>query len=204
MKLFHAHGSCSLGIRILLEEIGAPYALQEIKLAESQQRSAAYLAQNPKGKVPALMRPDGEVLTEYPVISLWLAREFPQARLLPEAEEETWRALELVEYVVSSLHMRGVTLAMRPDKFISDPAARAELAAHGRDVLREGFDRLETRLGGRPFFFGHFTIVDAAVFYLLNWQPRLGLDLPTGLRAYYAEIATRPAVQRALQKPDAT
>lgn len=198
MKLFYAAGSCALGIRILLEEIGAPYDLAVLKLAEAQQRAPEYLALNPKGKVPALIRPDGRILTEYPVISLWLAQNFPEARLLPEAADDLWAAMELVEYVVSSLHMRGATLAMRPDKFLSDPAAQAALADEGRAVLRAGFAQLEAQLAGRDFFFDRFTIADAAVFYLLNWKTRIGMELPPALAAYHARLSERPSILRAL------
>ena len=198
MKLFYAAGSCALGIRILLEEIGAPYDVAALKLAEAQQRAPEYLAINPKGKVPALIRPDGRILTEYPVISLWLAQNFPEARLLPEAADDLWAAMELVEYVVSSLHMRGATLAMRPDKFLSDPAAQAALADEGRAVLRAGFAQLEAQLAGRDFFFDRFTIADAAVFYLLNWKTRIGMELPPALAAYHARLSERPSILRAL------
>ncbi len=201
MKLFYAVGSCALGIRILLEEIGAPYDLVALKLAEAQQRGPDYLAINPKGKVPALIRPDGRLLTEYPVISLWLAQNFPAADLLPENPDDLWPAMELVEYVVSSLHMRGATLAMRPDKFLQDPAAQADLAEAGRAVLREGFAQLESRLAGRDFFFERFTIADAAVFYLLNWKARIGMDLPPALAAYHARLSERPSIARAMALP---
>jgi len=201
VKLFYAVGSCALGIRILLEEIGAPYDLVALKLAEAQQRGPDYLAINPKGKVPALIRPDGRLLTEYPVISLWLAQNFPAADLLPENPDDLWPAMELVEYVVSSLHMRGATLAMRPDKFLQDPAAQADLAEAGRAVLREGFAQLESRLAGRDFFFERFTIADAAVFYLLNWKARIGMDLPPALAAYHARLSERPSIARAMALP---
>ena len=200
MKLFHAHGSCSLGIRILLEEIGAPYELLEVRLAEGDQRSPAYLAQNPKGKVPALVREDERVVTEYPVISLFLAQSFPEAALLPSDEDQKWQALELVEYVVSSLHMRGATLAMRADKFAQDQHAREAIAEHGRSVLIEGFAQLEARLAGRAFFFDRFTIADAAVFYLLAWHPRFGIELPEKLQIYFGDLSRRPSVQRALHR----
>lgn len=201
MKLFYAVGSCALGIRILLEEIGAPYDLVALKLAEAQQRGPDYLAINPKGKVPALIRPDGRLLTEYPVISLWLAQNFPAAGLLPENPDDLWPAMELVEYVVSSLHMRGATLAMRPDKFLQDPVAQADLAEAGRAVLRDGFAQLESRLAGRDFFFERFTIADAAVFYLLNWKARIGMDLPPALAAYHARLSERPSIARAMALP---
>ena len=39
------------------------------------------------------------------------------------------RALELMDYIVASLHMRGATFALVPQKFIADPAAQAARAS---------------------------------------------------------------------------
>ncbi len=197
MKLFHSPGSCSLGIRILLELAGARYETVPVPLKDGANLRPDYLALNPKGKVPALMRFDGSVLTEYPVISLWIGRAFPQAGLLPAGDDE-YRALEIVEHVVSSLHMRGATFAMRPDKFTDQPVVQAHLRQLGQAVLAEGLARLETRLGRADWFFESPGIADAAVFYLLSWSGRTGISPPPALAAFQTRMAALPAVARAL------
>ena len=83
MKLFHAPGACSDGIVLLLDIIGVPYEIHELDVRKGDQRQPDYLAINPKGKVPALLRDDGRLLTEFPAIAFWLARKFPEAELLP-------------------------------------------------------------------------------------------------------------------------
>ena len=198
MELFHSPGSCSIGIRVILEEIGQPYALRVIDVKSGAQRGPEYLALNPKGKVPALARPDGSLLTEFPAIALWLARSYPQAGLLPEGLEAEVRALELMDYIVASLHMRGATFALVPQKFSTDPAAQAELAAHGRAVLQAGYAALAARLDGAEYMMGDYSIVDAAAFYLIGWHSRAGLELDPVLDAYMARMRARPAVQRAM------
>ena len=37
MKLYYSPGACSLGIHVLLEEIGQPYELQRLNFAEDEQ-----------------------------------------------------------------------------------------------------------------------------------------------------------------------
>ncbi|GGB29055.1 hypothetical protein [Allosediminivita pacifica] len=44
MKLFHAPGSCSLGIRMILEEAGLPYELHRLDVRAGDQRRPEYLA----------------------------------------------------------------------------------------------------------------------------------------------------------------
>ncbi|WP_216671338.1 glutathione S-transferase family protein [Mangrovicoccus sp. HB161399] len=201
MTLFHAPGSCSLGIHLLLEETGAPYAMVPVDLARGEQRGAAFLSVNPKGKVPALKLPDGSVLTEFPVIALWLARQHPEAALLPAEPDREIRVLELTEHIVSGLHMRGSVFAMRPDRFAADPAMQEVLRAHGREVLSAGQARLEEQLGGQPFLFGSFSIADAAAFYLLSWSGRTGVALTPALERYMDGLRARASARTVLAWP---
>ncbi len=202
MRLFHAPGSCSLGIRILLEEIGAKHEVVTIDLKAGGQREPAFQAINPKGKVPALERDDGTVLTEFQAIALWLAREFPQSGLWPADIEGEVRTLELLEFLVGSLHMRGFTLVLVPGKFVPDDAAQAALSAHGLTVVTEGLDRVTERLGKDDWLNGARPgVTDAVLFYLLNWAVALKLALPPSLDAFHERMMARPAVRRALDLP---
>nr|WP_255697255.1 glutathione S-transferase N-terminal domain-containing protein [Sinirhodobacter sp. WL0062] len=196
--MFHSPGACSLGIRLILEEIGQPYATRIIDVKTGAQRHPDYLRINPKGKVPALLRPDGTLLTEFPAIALWLARSFPQAGLLPEGLEAEVRALELIDQIVATLHMRGATLAMLPQKFVSDPGAQTELRLHGQTVVQAGYEALAVRLAGADYIMGDYSIADAAAFYLLNWHARIGVELNDTLQGYMQRMMERPAVARAL------
>src|SRR5260370_40807128 len=69
MKLYYAPGVCSIGIHVLLEEIGKPYQLELVNLREGAQFKPPFTGVSPKGKVPALGRDDGSVLTEFPAIA---------------------------------------------------------------------------------------------------------------------------------------
>lgn len=191
MRLFHSPGACSEGILLLLEETGAPYAVEIVDLKSGQQRAPAYLAQNPKGKVPALLRPDGSLLTEFPVIALWLARRFPEAGLIGDGIEAEVRALELTEYIVASLHMRGFTLFKVPQKFAADPGAQAAIAAHGREQADAGLVYLSDCLGSQDYLLGRFGIADAAAFYVLNWARAENMALPGNLERLHGRIAAR-------------
>src|SRR5208283_1806065 len=52
MKLYYAPGVCSIGIHVLLEEIGKPYQLELVNLREGAQYKPPFTAVSPKGKVP--------------------------------------------------------------------------------------------------------------------------------------------------------
>lgn len=204
MKLFHAPGSCSLGIRVLLNEAEAPHQVVTVDLARGDQQAPDFRAVNPKGKVPALVRDDGSVLTEFPAIALWLARKYPGAGLWPADPEGEVRTLELLEFLVSTVHMRGFTLALVPQKFTPDPAAQAGLRAHGLQVARSGLLLAESRLDAGPFLNGARPgVTDAALFYLLNWAPRIGIELPPALQRFDERMRMRSSVRKALDLPAA-
>ena len=63
--LCYAKKTCSVGIHVLLEEIGKPYDLKIVDFSKGEQKTPEYKKLNPKGKVAALVRDDGSVLTEY-------------------------------------------------------------------------------------------------------------------------------------------
>ena len=77
MKLYWGPHTCAIGIHILLEEIGEPYETEKVDPAGGQTRQPPFMAVNPKGKVPTLVRDDGSVLTEFSAIATWLARAAP-------------------------------------------------------------------------------------------------------------------------------
>jgi len=82
LTLFHSPRTRSFGALVLLEELGAPYALEVLDMGKDEQLAPAYRAVNPMGKVPALR--DGEaIVTEQVAIFLHLADRFPAANLAP-------------------------------------------------------------------------------------------------------------------------
>src|SRR5262245_37938455 len=80
LTLYHAVPSRSMVARWMLEEVGEPYDIHFLSLAQGENRAADYLAVNPMGKVPALSHGD-VVITENAAICTYLADAFPKAGL---------------------------------------------------------------------------------------------------------------------------
>lgn len=190
-RLYHSAGSCSEGILLLLQETGTPFEIEPVDLKSRAQRSPDYLALNPKGKVPALLRSDGSLLTEFPAIAFWLARSFPEAGLIGKDIEAQSRALEMVEFIVSSLHMRAFTLLKVPQKFSPDPTIQAEISAYGGAEAKAGLRLLSDRLGAQDYLLGQFGIADAAAWYVLNWAKAEPFEMPENLTRLQQRIAVR-------------
>ena len=92
LTLYFSPGACSLASHIGLEETGASYEAKPILLAKQQQRTEAYLKINPRGKVPALSV-DGKILVENTAILTYLARQFPEKKLMPTDPVEEARCI---------------------------------------------------------------------------------------------------------------
>lgn len=201
MKLMYAPGACSMGIHVLLEEIGKPYDMQAVDLRSGGQFKAEFTAVNPKSKVPTLVRDDGSVLTEFPAIAFWLARTNPQSKLLPDDADGQARALEAMDYVVATMHMQGFTRIFRPGNFSPSAADEETVKTRGREIFEKGLNVLNEALAGKDYVAGQFSIADAALFYVEFWgAARLKMDLPPHVAAHYKRMLARPAVQRALQQ----
>jgi len=199
MKLYYSPNACSLAIHVLLEEIGKPYALQRVDFANRAQYSPEYIAINPKSKVPVLERDDGTHLTELPAIAWYLARSNPQANLLPADIEGEARVLEIIDYLIATVHMRGFTRIFRPENFSPTPEDKEKVQEAGKAVIRQGFELIAANLGEQEYLLGSYSIADIVLFFLEFWGARrAGMALPPAIAAHLERMLSRPAVQRAL------
>lgn len=199
MKLYYAPGACSIGIHVMLEEIGAPYEAVLVNLREQAQFKPEFTAVNPKAKVPTLEREDGSVLTEYPAIAFWLASRFPTASLMPSGMEAQARALESTDYCVSTMHMQGFSRIFRPGNSAPSEADHEAVKARGGEIFQKGLDLMDKALAGREWLAGSYSFADSALFYVsFWWNGRLQRELPANVAAHYARMKARPAVQRTM------
>jgi len=196
MKLYYSPGACSLGIHVLLEEIGKPYELVRTDLTKPPpERNVTEV--NPKARVPTLVRDDGSVLTEFPAIALWLGRTNPEAHLIPEDLEGEVRTAEAMDYCVATLHMQGFSRLFYA-KRAKTPEEAESHANIGKGILARGFERIEAMLSGKDWLTGVYSAADSALFYVCMWATNFGLELPPNVCAHMARMKERPAVKAAL------
>ena len=199
MKLYYSRGSCALGVHVLLEEIGAPFALARLDFAAREQYGEAFRALNPKSKVPALELDDGSILTEYQAIAAYLALSHPEKRLIPQSPLAQARMYEALHYIVGTIHQDGYRRVFRPHYFTPNEADYDAVKARGREIVAAGFDIVERALEGREWLAGDFSIADTALFYVSWWTiSRIKLPAPANVAAHYARMLTRPSVRKAL------
>ena len=204
MKLYWGPRTCAIGIHILLEEAGAAYETEKIDVGGGATQEPAFLAVNPKGKVPTLMRDDGSVLTEFGAIATWIARKYPGAGLIPDDDETEARTAEVLEYVEGTVHGQGFARLFKPDNFEAHDVVhtalglgRSSVKAQGKTIVENAFAILDDQLADRSFAAGErFTIADAALFYVERWAPQQDIALPPRLTAHFEVMLGRPSVQK--------
>ena len=201
MKFYYSPGACSLGIHFLLEEIGVDYEGIAIHIKNGDQLKDAYLKVNPKSKVPAILRDDGSLLTEFGVIAHWLTQTYARGRFEPESFEQELRIMETLDYIVATVHMQAYSRILRPQKFTRNEDDLDWVRDNGKDIVMKAAGFLSDQMGDHPFIMGErLTIADAALFYTLFWGvARLKLDLPQNLIAYFERMCARPAALGAMR-----
>ena len=199
MKLFYAPGACSMGIHVVMEEIGAPYDAIKISLRDGPEARAALDAVNPKGKVPTIQRDDGAVITEYPVIAHYLAETNPAAHLLPTSTDAAMRAAEAMDFCVATIHMQGFSRLFRAAAFAPSESDHDAVKARGKEIITKGFDVMAHQLASNDWIAGDYSVGDSALFYVEYWgAKRMNMTLPPALAAHLDRMLARPAVQRML------
>ncbi|KAB2923326.1 MAG: glutathione S-transferase [Dechloromonas sp.] len=198
MKFYMTPGSCSTGIHILLEECGLVFEAWVINLLAGDQHRKEYLAINPKGSVPALVLDDGTALNEFSAIAWWLARSHPKRKLLPASVADEVQVLSVMNHAVNTLHGQGFARIFTTERFAPSSCDHESVKAQGRQIVEQGFAIVDRQLAGRHHVVDHFTIADAALFYVEFWADRTGIPLPENCAAHYRRLLTRPAVRQVL------
>lgn len=199
MKLYWGQHTCTVGIHILLEELRKPYETEKIDVEGSDTHKPLFLAVNPKGKVPTLVRDDGSVLTEFTAICVWLARANPESNFWPDDPDVQARALEVTAYVEGTIHGQGYCRIFKPEMLEPQDivhgtlgVGQAAVKKQGRDIVEMGFAILDPLLGRHDFAAGSaMTIADFALFYAEHWADAHDVSLPVNIEAHHERMLSR-------------
>jgi glutathione S-transferase len=204
LKLYYAPGSCSLAALVALEEAGATFEAVALDLAAGDQRSAEYLAINPRGRVPTLAL-DGNAIGETVAILTTLAHLFPDADLLPSSSPlALGRAYERMSWLASTAHV-SIAQIWRTERFTREPAAVRGLQEDGRRNVATHFETIEGWVGD-GWVLDDYSVLDPYVLVFWRWGERLGLDMSAfpGWKRHSARMLARPAVSAALAREQAS
>ena len=198
-KLFWSKSAGSMAPEVLLEEIGAAYEKVLVDLDKEQNRSAEFLAVNPMGQIPALVLPDGTLMTESAAMVLHLCDRHPEAKLAPPAgSPESARFQRWLVFMAASLYNADLRLYYA-ERMTTDAAAADGIAARGRADMDRYFAVLNDALDPGPYLLGEtYSAADVYLWMLAKWHPepeQLLADNPRIARLV-GLVEARPAVAK--------
>ena len=200
LKLFYSPGSCAFASHMALEESGAQYEAARIDFAKAEQTKPAFLAINPKGRVPALVTERG-ILTESPAILLYIAQSFPAARLAPLDDPYTLAKMQAVNsYLCSTVHVAHAH-RVRAYRWTDDEAAVLTMQKKTPQNMSECFAMIERDMLAGPWVLGEtYSVADPYLFTLARWLEGDSVDVKKfpKVHAHMQRISERPAVKKVL------
>ncbi|MGB7194091.1 MAG: glutathione S-transferase [Collimonas pratensis] len=190
ITFFHCPNTRSKGTRILLEELGADYELHAVNMKAGEQRSPAYLAVNPMGKVPAIRHGDA-LITEQGAVYLYLADLYMDKGLAPALDDPLRGPyLRWMVYYGSCFEPALVDRAQK------NPPPSPTMCPYGDfdTMLKTLTDQLQKG----PYMLGErFSAADILWGTALTWTTGFQLvPMSPVIQAYIDRINARPAVQR--------
>ena len=200
LTFYYAKNSAAYAPHILLEDIGADYNAVRIDFMTGEQRSQAYLAVNPKGRLPSLVTEKG-VLTETPAILVYLAQRFPEQDLAPSDPFEFAIAQAFNSYMASTVHVAHAH-KHRGARWADDPAAHEAMRAKVKENMTEYAQMIEAHYFKGPYVLGDkFSFCDPYMALVTRWfkDDEVDLDPFAKIRAHDALMRERPSMQRVLE-----
>lgn len=196
--LYGAPGSGAVPVHLALTLIGLPVRTVDMAPWEGEDERVRVAAVNPARQVPALVTPEGELLTESAAIMLWLGERHPQAGLAPPLDHPL-RAqyLRWMSYVATQIYAL-FWVRDDPARLAPDPAAQPALLARSAEHIAQRWQLMDTQLRtltptGAPFLLGdRLGMLDLYVAVASRWTPG---------RTRFAQAA--PHLLQAVQRVDA-
>ena len=194
IKLYYAPIACSLVPYVALTEAGAEFDVHVMNFMKGENMSPEYLRLNPKHKVP-LLSVDDDLLTENVAILQWIARQFPEAKLMPTGMDE-FRAISLMSWCASGIHPT-LTPNVIPQKYCDLPGSEDNVKQCAHKVMHEAFGIAEVLLEGREWFFENLTIPDIYFFWCFRRAKQFELDLSQyrSCNSHFDRVSARPSVK---------
>ena len=198
MRFYYAPLSCALATHIVLEHIGADYEAERLNLRENDQNAPAYLAINPKGRVPALVTEQG-ILTETPALLLYLAQTYPDAKMAPLDDAFALAQMQSINsWFCSTVHVHHAHGA-RGRRWSDDLDAQKTMKAKVAQNMTDCAELIEREILRGPWVMGaQFTVADAYLFTMASWMKGDGVDMARfpKLTDHYARMLEIPAVKK--------
>ena len=196
--LYTMPGTCALAPNIAIAWLDAPIEVETMEYGDH--KKDAYLAINPKGKVPALRFDDGDVLTEAAAILSYIGAAHGDGSYARDTKLGR-REAEALSFLTSEVHASfGPHFAAQA--FADSESAQDEVKQAAYKTLDKHFRRLDDNLGDQDWYLGEKSFADAYLYVTVRWieQTPLSVDDYPNLKRHRAAMEVDEGVKTALER----
>ncbi len=198
-KLYAKKGAGSAAVEAVLAMCGADYEIEDLQRDASGSFPAVLHSVNPRAEVPALILPNGTIMTESAAILIHLADIFPRANLAPAVSSPFRpRYLRWMVYLAATVYMSDLRMNY-PARYTDDAAGAGGIKAKAIDGMAAEFAILSDAIGEGPLILGAtMSAVDIYAAMLATWAP----DVPAlfakhpNIKVLHDRVAEVPAIAK--------
>jgi glutathione S-transferase len=195
--IYGARGSGLGIIEALCAEMGVDYETRHVDVRGGENQKAAYRRLHPLGKLPTLVLPDGEIITDTVAIILTLDERHPESRLLPPpGSEARVRALRWLLFCATELYPL-VEIIDFPERFANTDECTVVVRGRASSLWRDRWQHVDKAIGGTPYLLPEgFCAVDVCIAVLCRWdmEPKWRQKNLPHVDALAKAVWNRPAV----------
>lgn len=196
LTLHYAPGAIATVVAIALHEAGLDHETVRVDFASGEQTKAAYHRLNPKGRVPALVTPQG-VLTETGALLDYIAELAPQAGLVPSDPFAAAKMRETMYWLASTMHVNHAHLK-RGSRWATQRESFEDMAGKVAENMTANADHVENHVLTGPYVMGdRLTLADPYLFVVCTWLAGDGVDISAfaKLASFMEAMESRPSVR---------
>ena len=187
-------------VSIALEELALPYTLKVLDLSKGEQKTPAFLAINPNGRIPAIVdhELDNFAVFESGAILVYLAEK--TGKLMPT--DVKGRSL-VMQWLMFQMGGIGPMMGQANVFYRYFPEKIQSVIDRYQGESKRLFRVLDTHLKDHEFLAGNYSIADIANWAWVRTHRWSGVemdDLPH-LKRWRDQLRERPAVQRGIERP---
>ncbi|MEM7206644.1 MAG: glutathione S-transferase family protein [Pseudomonadota bacterium] len=154
-------------VKMVMAEGDIAYQSHSVDILKNENFAAEFLAINPAGFVPVLVKPDGEMLSETPAINLYLAEQYKLLHLVPAIDDpERGQFLSGLFFLTGDIEPI-LKRCFYPHRYVLREMDTKQMRQHSFEEARRRLALVEQRMQkAGPYFLGQrFSLLDIILLY---------------------------------------
>ena len=170
--IYTCPGTGAFAAEAMLEAGNAPWKRELVDTGKGEHKSAGYLAINPAAQIPALIMPDGQLMTESAAICLFLGDAHRDTGLAPQAGDAGRAAyLRWMVYLSASVYEADLR-CYYAERYTSDAKGADAVKTRAIEQMNSAFAIIDEHLSRHEWLADKtMSAADIYLAMLASWHP---------------------------------